>query len=243
MVNHGPSLHNDTILKTRPLFELNLHIPKAKSRKPSEDYGNASGGFMVASSASHPFHNGISVNTVVKYKNLIVHERVGGLVSWGNKRACLGFKAARIKRYRFPARKVAIAIGLCSGQVRAAEQTSGFLLSMPVIASSTVIAMVSISGVVPRSVIGVPVNRGGVTICRCWVDVCGRWRICIRRAGDGSTKERSPYKCPRDVPPAPRIAWLRKGQRYSCEKKQDDQNSLFHGALLFTCAHAFHFEQ
>ena len=86
------------------------------------------------------------------------------------------------------------------------------LPSMPVIASSTVITIVPVPGIVPRSVIGVSVDRSGITIRGRRVGIGGWIRI---RASNGSAEERSACESSGDVPPTPRVAWFGEGQ-YCC---------------------------
>ena len=109
-------------------------------------------------------------------------------------------------------------------------------------ASPSVMSVVPVAGMVPRSIIRItiPIGRSRVTIYRWGIAVGSRWSIIpITSAADGSTKERTcpnrcPYKRPWAVPPmTPRVAWLREGQCHPNEKNQSNQKSLFHGILLW----------
>lgn len=125
------------------------------------------------------------------------------------------------------------------------------------IAPSAIITTVPVAGIVPRSVIGIPISRSGVAVGRSRVTICWRWVaigswrwipipwatiISMPGAADDCTEERCP--CPYSRPWAPRVAWLRGGQCYHTEKKQNNQNSLFHITLPWRIAPIpKHFEQ
>jgi hypothetical protein len=96
---------------------------------------------------------------------------------------------------------------------------------MPVIASATVITIIPVAGIVPRSVIRIPIriDRSGVAVGRRRVAVGNWWSIIpIPRADDDGTYNScpGPYNHPRAVPPmTPRVAWLREGQCYPRKDK------------------------
>jgi hypothetical protein len=79
-----------------------------------------------------------------------------------------------------------------------------------------IIPTVSVVGVVPLSVmrIPIPIDWRGVIVCRRRVGIASRWTIiCIPWAGD-SAEERYTYKCgccPYNPARATCIAWLRGG--------------------------------
>jgi len=123
---------------------------------------------------------------------------------------------ARIKRYAFR---------MYCGRARVREQACPDLPAVSVMAPSTVITRVPVAGIVPRSVIRVPIpiDRRGVTVGRLGVAVGSWWSIIpipwatiipIPWAADDSTNNRCtrahnscrcPYTCPynrpRTVPP------------------------------------------